>query len=41
MDLISRVCDGAMRDALSILDQAIAMGEDKINYEDLVSILDL
>jgi DNA polymerase-3 subunit gamma/tau len=30
-----------MRDALSILDQAIAMGEDKINYEDLVSILGL
>ncbi|GEA32762.1 MULTISPECIES: DNA polymerase III subunit gamma/tau [Clostridium] len=41
LDLISRVCDGAMRDALSILDQAIAMGEDKINYEDLVSILGL
>lgn len=30
-----------MRDALSILDQAIAMGEDKINYDDLVSILGL
>ncbi|WP_017212279.1 DNA polymerase III subunit gamma/tau [Clostridium beijerinckii] len=41
LDLISRVCDGAMRDALSILDQAIAMGKDKINYEDLVSILGL
>ncbi|NRY60797.1 DNA polymerase III subunit gamma/tau [Clostridium beijerinckii] len=41
LDLISRVCDGAMRDALSILDQAIAMGEDKINYDDLVSILGL
>lgn len=41
LDLISRVSDGAMRDALSILDQAIAMGESKINYEDLVSILGL
>ena len=27
LDLIARVCDGAMRDAVSILDQAIAMGE--------------
>lgn len=41
LELIARVCDGAMRDALSILDQAIAMGEKRINYEDLVSILGL
>ena len=41
LDLIARVCDGAMRDALSILDQAIAMGEHEINYNDLVSILGL
>ena len=41
LDLISRVCDGAMRDAVSILDQAIAMGESQIKYEDLVSILGL
>jgi DNA polymerase-3 subunit gamma/tau len=41
LDLISRVCDGALRDAVSILDQAIAMGETKINYDDLVSILGL
>ena len=41
LDLISRVCDGAMRDAVSILDQAIAMGENHIKYEDLVSILGL
>lgn len=41
LDLIARVSDGAMRDALSILDQAIAMGESKINYDDLVSILGL
>ena len=30
-----------MRDALSILDQAIAMGENEINYDDLISILGL
>ncbi len=41
LDLIARVCDGAMRDALSILDQAIAMGENEIDYNDLVSILGL
>lgn len=41
LDLISRVCDGAMRDSLSILDQAIAMGDNNINYDDLVSILGL
>lgn len=41
LDLISRVCDGALRDAVSILDQAIAMGEDEIKYDDLVSILGL
>ena len=41
LDLIARVCDGAMRDALSILDQAIAMGENEINYDDLISILGL
>ena len=41
LDLIARVCDGALRDAVSILDQAIAMGEHKINYDDLVSILGL
>jgi DNA polymerase-3 subunit gamma/tau len=41
LDLISRVSDGALRDAVSILDQAIAMGENEIKYEDLVSILGL
>ncbi|MBE6062813.1 MAG: DNA polymerase III subunit gamma/tau [Clostridium butyricum] len=41
LDLIARVCDGAMRDALSILDQAIAVGDNEINYNDLVSILGL
>lgn len=41
LDLISRVSDGALRDAVSILDQAIAMGESQIKYEDLVNILGL
>lgn len=41
LELISRVCDGAMRDALSILDQAIAMGDNEIKYDDLISILGL
>lgn len=41
LDLIARVADGAMRDSLSILDQAIAMGDNNIQYEDLISILGL
>ncbi|MBW6411517.1 DNA polymerase III subunit gamma/tau [Clostridium weizhouense] len=41
LDLIARVADGAMRDSLSILDQAIAMGDNHIKYEDLISILGL
>ena len=41
LDLISRVSDGAMRDALSILDQAIAMGDGKVEYDDLISMLGL
>lgn len=41
LDLISRTSDGAMRDALSILDQAIAMGDGKIEYSNLVSMLGL
>ena len=41
LDLISRVSDGAMRDALSILDQAIAMGDNKVNYDEVVSMLGL
>lgn len=39
--LISRMADGAMRDALSILDQAISMGNSKIEYTDLLQILGL
>ena len=41
LDLISRSSDGAMRDALSILDQAISMDDGKIEYKDIVSMLGL
>lgn len=38
---IARVSDGAMRDALSILDQAMAMSNGKIEYNDVISMLGL
>ncbi len=41
LDLIARISDGAMRDALSIMDQAISMGEGKLEYEDLLDMLGL
>lgn len=41
LELIAKVSDGAMRDALSILDQAIAMGDKKVDYNELVSMLGL
>ncbi|MBU5593356.1 DNA polymerase III subunit gamma/tau [Clostridium sp. MSJ-4] len=41
LNLIARMSDGAMRDSLSILDQAIAMGRGKVDYEDLVEMLGL
>lgn len=41
LDLIARTSDGAMRDALSILDQAIAMGDGKIEYDNVISMLGL
>ncbi|OPJ64658.1 DNA polymerase III subunit tau [Clostridium oryzae] len=41
LELIARVSDGAMRDALSILDQAIAMGKGTVEYENLISMLGL
>ena len=41
LELISRVSDGAMRDALSILDQAIAMGDGAVNYDSVVGMLGL
>jgi DNA polymerase-3 subunit gamma/tau len=41
LNLISRMSDGAMRDALSILDQAISMGGGKVDYESVVNMLGL
>ncbi|MCI1945921.1 DNA polymerase III subunit gamma/tau [Clostridium luticellarii] len=41
LNLISRMCDGAMRDALSILDQAISMGDGKVQYSSVVDMLGL
>lgn len=41
LNLISRICDGAMRDALSVLDQAISMGSGKVEYNSVVDMLGL
>lgn len=41
LKLIARMSDGAMRDALSILDQAISMGNGKIDYEQVINMLGL
>jgi DNA polymerase-3 subunit gamma/tau len=41
LGLIARMSDGAMRDALSILDQAISMGDGKVDYNWLISMLGL
>ncbi|MEW9097206.1 MAG: DNA polymerase III subunit gamma/tau [Clostridiaceae bacterium] len=41
LSLIARMSDGAMRDALSILDQAISMGNGKVDYEKLINMLGL
>lgn len=41
LNLISRVSDGAMRDSLSILDQAISMGNGNVDYNTVVSMLGL
>ena len=41
LNLIARVSDGAMRDAVSILDQAISMGNGAVEYDVLVSMLGL
>ncbi|NLV88406.1 MAG: DNA polymerase III subunit gamma/tau [Tissierellia bacterium] len=37
--LIARNTDGAMRDALSLLEQCLSFGEGKVTYEDAISIL--
>ncbi len=39
LNLIARNSDGAMRDALSLLDQCISFNNHKITYEDATSIL--
>lgn len=41
LNLIARVSDGAMRDSLSILEQAISMGNEKVDYNSLLKILGL
>lgn len=41
LNLISRICDGAMRDALSVLDQAISMGSGKVEYNSIIEMLGL
>lgn len=41
LNLIARVSDGAMRDSLSILDQAISMGNGNVDYNTVVGMLGL
>ncbi|MFA9397185.1 MAG: DNA polymerase III subunit gamma/tau [Clostridiaceae bacterium] len=41
LNLIARMADGAMRDALSILDQAISMGGGKVDYDLVINMLGL
>ena len=41
LSLIARVSDGAMRDSLSILDQAISMGNGSVEYNTVVAMLGL
>lgn len=41
LDLVARVSDGAMRDSLSILDQAISMGNGNVQYDTLIGMLGL
>ncbi len=38
LKLISTMADGAMRDALSIMDQCTTSGKDSITYDDVISI---
>ncbi len=37
--LIARLADGALRDAISILDQCISLGNPEITYEDVISLV--
>ena len=36
---IARACDGSMRDALSLLDQAVAFGGEEVGHEDLEALI--
>ncbi len=36
--LIARMADGAMRDAISLLDQCISIGKEAIDYDDVLSV---
>jgi len=37
--LIARMSDGAMRDAISLLDQCISLGKSQISYDDVLSVV--
>ncbi len=39
LNLVARLAEGSMRDALSILDQCIAFSDDHIKYEDIAPII--
>jgi len=39
LKLMAKMSDGALRDAISLLDQCIAIGNEKISYEDVLSIV--
>jgi DNA polymerase-3 subunit gamma/tau len=41
LHLVARMSDGAMRDALSVLDQAISMGNGKVDYDEVINMLGL
>ncbi|MCG8401850.1 MAG: DNA polymerase III subunit gamma/tau, partial [Firmicutes bacterium] len=37
--LMARMADGALRDAISLLDQCMSMGQEKISYQDVISVV--
>lgn len=39
LKLIARMSDGALRDAISLLDQCMAMGDERITYKDVLSVV--
>ena len=41
LDTIAKISDGAMRDAISIFDQAISVSEGRVDYKDVASMLGL